>query len=97
MILLRDPHICPQCFQRTVSRDVNRCTTCQCRLMWPDGNFAQLQREEWKHFYVFFKDRGWVHADHVGKDTSPLTPDVKLTKPPESYGRQALPEGCSAN
>jgi hypothetical protein len=63
--------------------------------MWPEDNFAALDRELWKHFYVFFKDRGWVHADHMGKDSEPLDPYPKLVKPPESYGRQPLPPGCS--
>lgn len=93
MILLKNPKVCPQCFCSTVSRDNHSCTTCQCRLMWPDSNFAQLQREEWKHFYVYFNDRGWVHADHIGRDSRPLNPDVRLEKPPEDYGKQPLPTG----
>lgn len=97
-ILLTESNICPRCFKPTVRKDQNRCINCQARLMWPNDNFALLEREVWRSYYVFFNDRGWVHSDHLSQAAidhpMPNAPVGGMERPSDSYGRQPMPDRC---
>ncbi len=68
MILLLKQNRCPTCAFDAVSLDaVNRaCTACGTRLWKSSDNFSGFESETGqRHYFVWFNDKGWVHADRI--------------------------------
>ncbi len=64
--------------------------------MFENSNFALLAREEERSYFVYFKDKGWVHSDHLLHGEEPNEPFTKRSMPDRDYGMKALPKGCNA-
>ncbi len=74
MILLLNQRRCPTCAFDSVSLDaVNRaCTACGTRLWKSTDDFTRFELETGqRHYYVWFTDKGWVHADRIKEGFKP--------------------------
>lgn len=100
--ILSKADFCPACGRRSVSISGRRCGRCRAKLFYPHDNFSALRADLVESYWVFFKIKtargyeGWVHSTHLLREPQPATPEDKIPElPPENYGKQPLPAGCS--
>lgn len=100
LLLLTESKRCPQCGKWAVDWPNRKCSNCGLRTMKSEDSFNRLTDEGLRSFYVFFpkgKFVGWAHSDHLLNVEKPnRLSDKPMEAPDESYGKRALPKGCSA-
>lgn len=77
MLLCLNPRRCPCCGFDTASLDAtNRaCTSCGVRLWKSSDDFGRYELEQGiLHYYVWYPQLGWVHADRIRESFRPNQP-----------------------
>lgn len=96
LLLLTEPGRCPRCHMDTVSKDSRSCTSCHAKLIFSGDTAVWLHEQGLRDYYLFTKEQGWIHSDHLSGNTTPNERFPKFKDPGPSYGRKPLPKGCSA-
>lgn len=96
LLLLKDVSRCPRCHSDRVSRDLRRCLKCEAKLLFPGDTGVWLSDQGLRSYYLWSKENGWVHSDHLADGMSNPNSRTLTTKVPEKdYGTRPLPKGCS--
>lgn len=96
LLLLSNKSRCPRCYSNRINRDARRCLQCQAVLLYPGDTGVWLSEQGLFSYYLWSKQNGWVHSDHLKNGMSTPNPRIpELKAPPKGYGTRPLPAGCS--
>ena len=65
-LLLTNIDVCPSCHYKTRPSHFSHCRTCNTLIFHHPIDFISFEADGgFRQYYLWTKDRGWIHRDHV--------------------------------